>query len=162
MPATEKLRHFRDRRTGKCLNATAISRDELARCSPWMAAIRPAIVLLTPMLVSCMQSNAPAGADLNRELTVRAAGPPQTCIPTVSNGSLHAIDSSTLVYRSGTTIYINHPAAPCPAIGPFSPLIVEAQSGHYCRGDRARGFELGATIAGPVCILGNWIAYRKP
>jgi hypothetical protein len=112
--------------------------------------------------LSCAQSNAPADAALSQELAVRAAGAPQTCIPTVPNGSLHATDSSTLVYRSENTIYINHPAAPCSALAPFNTLIVEAESGHYCRGDRVRGLELGATIPGPVCILGDWIAYRKP
>jgi hypothetical protein len=109
-----------------------------------------------------MQSNAPVDAALSRELAVRAAGAPQACIPTVSNGYLQAIDSSTLVYRSGTTIYINHPSEPCSAIAPFNTLIVDAQSGHYCRGDRARGLEPGAIIAGPICILGDWVAYRKP
>jgi hypothetical protein len=128
-------------------------------CS-WITAIRPAIVLLTPALMSCTQSNAPADAALSRELAVRAAGAPQACIPTVSNGSLHAIDSSALVYRSGTTIYVNHPSAPCSALAPFNTLIVDAQSGHYCRGDRVRGIELGGGIPGPICILGDWVPYR--
>lgn len=137
-------------------------RDWLVRCSARIRVIRPAILLVAPALAGCMHSNAPADAAFSRELAARAAGAPQTCIPTVPNGSLHAIDSSTLTYRSGSTIYINHPAAPCSALAPFNTLIVEAQSGHYCRGDRVRGLELGATIAGPVCILGDWVAYRKP
>ena len=124
--------------------------------------IGPALLLLTSSLAGCTQSNVSADTALNRELGVRTAGAPQACIPNSSNGSLHGVDSSTLVYRSGTTIYVNHPTAPCSGVAPFSTLIVEAQSGHFCRGDRARALELGATIPGPVCILGDWVAYRKP
>jgi hypothetical protein len=108
-----------------------------------------------------MQSNAPIDAPISYQLAGRAAGAPQACIPTVSNGSLTAIDSSTLVYRSGTTIYVNRPSASCSAIAPFNTLVVDAQAGHYCRGDRVRGIEPGAIIAGPVCILGDWVPYRK-
>jgi len=124
--------------------------------------MRRSILLLAPMLVSCAQSVAPSDTLIRRELASRVAGTPQTCVPTVSSGTLTAIDSSTLAYHSGSTIYLNHPAAPCPAIAPLSTLIVDAAPGHYCRGDRVRGVEFGGGIPGPVCVLGDWVAYRKP
>ena len=120
----------------------------------------PAVLLLAPLLTSCMQSSAPSDAALSRQLAGRVAGPPQTCVPTVSNGNLTAMDATTLVYQSGTKLYVNYPSAPCPALAPLSTLIVDAQPGHYCRGDRVRGIEYGGGIPGPVCLLGDWVPYR--
>jgi hypothetical protein len=122
--------------------------------------MRPAILVLAPVLTSCIQSNATADAALSRQLADRVPGAAQTCISTVSNGNLTAIDTSTLVYQSGTTLFVNHPSAPCSAIAPLSTLIVDAQGGHYCRGDRVRGVEYGSGIPGPVCLLGDWVPYR--
>jgi len=119
-------------------------------------------ILLAPLLVSCAQPLAPTDGSLSRQLAGRVAGPPQTCVVTVSSGALTAVDASTLAYHSESTIFLNHPDAPCPAIAPLSTLIVDAAPGRYCRGDRVRGVEFGGGIPGPVCILGDWIAYRKP
>lgn len=124
---------------------------------------RPLVVMLAPALMSCMQpSTPPADPALTRELAGRFAGAPRSCITNFSNSNLTAIDANTVVFRSGSTIYVNHLAAPCPSIAPFSTLIIEAQQGHYCRGDRVRGLEPNSIIAGPVCILGDWVPYRKP
>lgn len=134
-----------------------------ARLSRSLAALKPpALLLFAAIVVSCVQSSVPAGASLDRQLADRAAGPPRSCITAFSNSNLTAIDASTFVYRSGDTIYVNHPGSPCPGIAPLNTLIVDAQQGHYCRGDRVRGFEPGSIIAGPACILGDWVPYRKP
>ena len=124
--------------------------------------IRTAPFLIAALVASCAQSSAPIGAPYGQELAGRIAGAPRSCIRAVSNANLNAIDSSTFVYHSGDTIYVNHPGSPCPAIAPLNTLIVDAQQGRYCRGDRVRGLEPGAIIAGPVCILGDWVPYRKP
>jgi hypothetical protein len=124
--------------------------------------MRRSILFVTPMLLSCAQSIAPTDTLISRDLKGRVAGPPQTCVPTISSGALTAIDASTLAYHSGNIIYLNHPDAPCPAIAPLSTLIVDAAPGHYCRGDRVRGVEYGGGIPGPVCVLGDWVAYRRP
>jgi len=132
------------------------------RSSPRMIVTRPAILLFASALASCVQPPAPSESALSRELVGRTAGAPQSCITTVSSGVLNAVDSTTLAYHSGTTIYLNHPDGPCSALAPLNTLIIDAQAGHYCRGDRVRGIEYGGGIPGPVCILGDWIAYRKP
>jgi hypothetical protein len=127
-----------------------------------VVAIRAAPFLIAALVASCAHSSAPIGAAYSQELAGRIAGAPRSCITAVSNANLNAIDSSTLVYHSGDTIYVNHLSSPCSAIAPLNTLIVDAQQGHYCRGDRVRGLEPGAIIAGPVCILGDWVPYRKP
>jgi hypothetical protein len=123
--------------------------------------MRPIILLLPVVLASCTRPVAPGGANHSQALAGYAAGAPQTCVPTSSNDSLQLIDPGTVIYGSGRTVYVNHLGGPCSALSPPSTLIVDAQPGHYCRGDRVRGFEPGGLIPGPVCILGDWVPYRK-
>ena len=130
--------------------------------SPKIIITRPAILLMASALMSCAQPNTPSEPPLSRDLAGRIAGAPQTCITTDPSIGLSALDPSTFVYRYGSIIYVNHPRAPCTGVAPFNTLIFERQAGRSCRGDRIRVLELGAGIPGPVCILGDWIAYRKP
>jgi hypothetical protein len=123
--------------------------------------MRPLVLLFAIALTGCMRPIAPRGAGLAHELAGYAAGAPQSCVLTFPGHSLRVIDSSTLAYGSRGTIYVNYPGGPCPALSPFNTLIVDAQPGRYCRGDRVRGLEPGAIIPGPVCILGDWVPYRK-
>ena len=61
------------------------------------------------------------------------------------------------------TIWIDRLAADCPGLNEANTTIVEAGvGGQYCRGDRVRGLEPGAIIAGPGCNLGDWVPYRQP
>ena len=102
------------------------------------------------------------GDALAVELVGRTAGAAQTCVSTMPNQGLRVINSRTLAYESGRTLWINRLKAACPAIEPYNTVIVEASAGHYCRGDRVRGIEPGATIPGPACNLDDWTPYRLP
>ena len=128
----------------------------------WRISKSSASLLVALIVASCVQPSPPTRVSPDQELIGRVAGAPRSCITNLSDSNLTAIDSSAFVYRSGDTIYVNHPSSPCPGIAPLNTLIVDAQQGHYCRGDRVRGLEPGAIIAGPVCILGDWVPYRKP
>jgi hypothetical protein len=120
-----------------------------------------ALILAALTMASCSRPVTPPGSDVAQLLAGRVAGPPQTCIPTDQSSGLRAIDEQTLAYGSGRTIYINRLGGPCPGMQPLSTLIIEAEGSQYCRGDRVRGREMGSIIAGPTCILGNWVPYRR-
>jgi hypothetical protein len=120
------------------------------------------LIAAATMVASCTQPATPPGAALAQETAGRAAGPAQSCIPTEPVLGLRVIDSQTIAFGEGKTIYISHLGAPCPGIEPTTTLIVEpGTAGQYCRGDHVRGREMGASIAGPVCILGDWVPYRS-
>jgi len=119
----------------------------------------PIIILLA--LGSCTRPVAPSSSGLSNILAGRTAGPPQSCILTRSDFSLHAVDQTTLTYGSGSTVYVNR-LGPCPGLRELSTIIVvSASSGQYCRGDRIRANEPGSIIPGPTCNLGDWIPYRR-
>ena len=112
-------------------------------------------------VAACAGPAAPPG-DASASLTAgRVAGPPQSCISTSTSEGLHAIDSATLAYGSGSTIYINRLGYRCPGLRELSTIITEVRGGQYCRGDRIRALELGSIIPGPSCNLGDWVPYRR-
>jgi hypothetical protein len=124
-----------------------------------------ALILIAAAAVaaSCSRPVSPPGVDLAEVTAGRVAGPPQLCVSTNPAENLHVIDPQTVAYGYGRTIYINHLAAPCPALSQFNTIIVDAEDGRqYCRGNRIRNREPGAIIAGPTCNLSDWIPYTRP
>ena len=105
---------------------------------------------------------APAGGDpFARELAGRIAGPSQTCISTDHSQGLRAVDSQTVAYELGRTLWVNRLDGACPGISPHNTIIIEAHGSQYCRGDQFRGQEPGAIIPGPTCSLRDWVPYRR-
>jgi hypothetical protein len=102
------------------------------------------------------------GSELARQLAGRSAGEAQACVSITQSGPLEIVDSRTIAYRAGSTIYVNRLASNCPGLRPFNALIVEAHGSQYCRGDRVRGLEPGSSIPGPICPLGDFVPYRLP
>ncbi len=127
--------------------------------------MRALLLIAAIGLAACQPAAAPGPARSDafaRELAGRVAGPPQSCISSISNQNLRVVDSSTLAYGFGSTVYVNRLDAQCATLNPQNTLIVEAQSGQYCSGDRVRELEPGMTIPGRVCILREWVPYRRP
>jgi hypothetical protein len=98
---------------------------------------------------------------LGRELEGRSAGAPQACVPTRQAQSLEIVDRQTLVYRDFDTVYVNRLDVGCPGMRPLNTLIVEVHGSQYCRGDRVRAVETGSAIPGPVCVLRDFVPYRR-
>jgi hypothetical protein len=130
----------------------------------WEIAMRALMLIAAiAVLASCSRPVTPPGADFARVTEGRVAGQARTCITSYPSENIHVLDAQTLAYGTGKEIYINRLPGPCPGLGALNTTIVEASSGgQYCRGDRVRGLELGATIPGPSCNLSDWIPYRKP
>ena len=121
------------------------------------------LIAAAALVASCSSPVTPPGAGFAEAIAGRVAGPPKTCISNNPAENLHVLDPQTVAYGYGRTIYINRLAAPCPALSQFNTIIAEASTGNeYCRGDRVRGLEPGAIIAGPSCNLGDWVPYRIP
>jgi hypothetical protein len=116
------------------------------------------------LLAGCapVRPDGDGAAELAQLLAGRTAAETQACVPIAPARSLRVIDSSTLVYDQGGTLWVNRLRAECPGLQPHGTLIVEPTSGQYCRGDKFRELETGAIIAGPTCILGDFTAYRLP
>ncbi len=121
------------------------------------------LIAAAALATSCSRPAMPPGSGFAAATAGRVAGPAQTCVSTNPAENLHVIDPQTVAYGYGRTVYISHLAAPCPALSQFNSIIVDAEDGaQYCRGNRIRAREPGAVIAGPTCILGDWVPYTQP
>ena len=122
--------------------------------------------LLALLVVGCTApgplSKASSQADLAHELEERVAGTPESCVSTSASQGLRVVDSRTLVYRSGGTVWVNRLAEDCPGLRPLDTVIVEVRGARYCRGDRVRGLSPGTTIPRPMCPLGDFVPHRRP
>ena len=117
--------------------------------------------LLACGLAACAYPLAPSTADVARVTAGRTAGAEQSCVATRSDDTLRAVDSMTLAYGSGATIYLNHLGASCPGLQDLSTIAIDGSTGQYCRGDRIRPLAPGAIIPGPTCNLGQWVPYSS-
>lgn len=99
---------------------------------------------------------------LDRELADRVAGETEMCIPvTLSSSSLTIVDSNTLTYRAGRTIWVNRLANGCPGLRPNQTLLIKpTDASRYCRYDRFQTLDPGSRIPGPTCVLGDFTPYR--
>ncbi|HEX8668291.1 MAG TPA: DUF6491 family protein [Allosphingosinicella sp.] len=123
----------------------------------------PILILLAGCAATSPTNPQASREGLSRELAGLAAGEPRDCLPSTTSGqNLTVVDSDTLVYREGSTIWVNQLRAACPGLRPLDAILVETQTGQYCRGDHIRSIEpLGTrSIPGPVCFLGQFTPHR--
>ncbi|HET9397488.1 MAG TPA: hypothetical protein VFO45_01580 [Sphingomicrobium sp.] len=129
-----------------------------------------AATALIPLLAACStapaeQSRSPKAAkDLADALAGRVAGPPQRCISNYPHVEVQVIDDWTILFREGSTVYVQNPQGGCPGIGTGSRTLVTRQVGtsQMCQGDINQAVDLRTGIGGAACVFGPFIPYTKP
>lgn len=121
----------------------------------------PLLILLGACAASGTESESRDQRALAEDLAGRTAGEADRCIPARQGTALQVVDRRTITYRDGRTIWVNRLDSDCPGIDPMNTLIVEAHGSQYCRGDRVRGLAPQGTIAGPRCVLRDFVPYTK-
>ena len=118
------------------------------------------LILLIPLVAGCAAPPTAAPQQAS-ELTGRAAGAPQRCVPIRATDSLRISenDRHTLVYGSGRTVWAN-PLGSC-GFGVNDVPITEPMGSSYCRGDIVRSFDRYSRIPGPSCVLGDFVPYTR-
>lgn len=95
-------------------------------------------------------------------LAGRVAGPPQRCINlAAANDGPSIVDARTILYRQGPRLYRTGPRGSCPALRPFTTLIVEVFGGQLCANDRFRVLEPGSGIPSATCLFTEFTPYTK-
>lgn len=123
-----------------------------------------AILLLPLILAACTAVPPPredGEARFARELAGRTPGPPERCIPSDGQSSLQVVDSATLAYRRGRTLWLNRLPSVCPGMRRGDALVVEMFGSSYCRGDIIRPVRPYSAVPGPTCVLGEFVPYRR-
>lgn len=84
----------------------------------------------------------------------------RSCIAITPGQSLTIVDDGVVGYRSGRTTWVNQLPGRCPGLHPLNTLVVEVHGSQICRGDRIRVIQHPLTTPGPICVLGDFTAYR--
>jgi len=111
------------------------------------------------------QARSPRAAkELADALAGRVAGPPQRCISNFPQVEVQVIDDWTILYREGSTVYVQNPQGGCPGIGIGSRTLVTRQVGtsQMCQGDINQAVDLHTGIGGAPCVFGPFVPYTKP
>jgi hypothetical protein len=117
--------------------------------------------LMLPTLAGCAPPRATGGEELAGQLAGRTAGEPRRCVSAAGGQGLSIIAPGAVGYRVGETLWVSRLGPACSGIRPIDTLILEAGGGRPCRGDPVRAVAMGSRIAGPICILGDFVPYRR-
>jgi hypothetical protein len=100
---------------------------------------------------------------LDKLLAGKVAGAPITCLPNYQANDMIRIDDSTIAFKRGSRVYVNHLRGACSNLtSGFYSLVTRSSGQGLCRGDIAevRDNQTG-TIVG-ACGIGNFIPYSNP
>lgn len=124
------------------------------------AALPLAALLAVP--ATATDRSAAGETELAKLLEGRVAGQPVNCIHDSSGDSVRIIDGTAMVFRRGTTLYVNRPDG-AQALDHWDLPVFEKWSGTgLCRLDHVSLYDRGARIPGPTLFLAEFVPYTKP
>lgn len=118
--------------------------------------------VLAALLVAGCATGGSTGDSLADAIGTRIAQPARDCISPSLATDTRIIDSQTIVYRRGGTIYVNRLQSACPGLRPQATLVTEVLSGQLCRNDMVRAAYPNEAVPGPRCRLGEFTPYALP
>jgi hypothetical protein len=102
--------------------------------------------------------------ELAEALQGRVAGPAVDCMPNLhGTGRMEVIDDNTILFRTGSTLYLQHPAGGCPGIknGRYTLVLRQIGAHQVCRGDIHQLVDTRHGLDGGACVFGPFVPYRK-
>lgn len=102
--------------------------------------------------------------ELALALQGRTAGEPVNCMPSLRGmNRMQIIDDNTILFRDGSTVYLQKPRGGCSGIenGRYTLVIRQVGAHQVCRGDIHELVDLQNDIKGGTCVFGPFVPYRK-
>lgn len=132
--------------------------------------MRIALIGLSAMLVAGCETagDVPARteraqATYERALAGKVAGRAEKCLPLHRTRDMERIDDTTILFRDGSTIYVNTTLGACNNLANQSYALVTRNFGpQLCRGDIATVTDMTSGITVGSCSLGDFVPYRTP
>ena len=97
---------------------------------------------------------------LDKLLEGRTAGKPVSCISQSDTRDLEVLDGVALVYRSGTTLYINKPRNP-EDLDSDDILVIRPSGSQLCRLDMVHTVDSTGHFTTGFINLGDFVPYRR-
>lgn len=105
-----------------------------------------------------------AAKELAEALAGRVPGKPVNCIPTYRADDMQIIDDWTILFKDGSTIYVQNPEGGCPGIAAQRNVLISRPmpSTQLCSGDIQQLFDPVTRIGGGACVFSDFVPYTKP
>jgi hypothetical protein len=121
-------------------------------------AILGGVLLATPAFAD----NPRGEAELDRALAGRVAGEPVNCISLHGATSSQVIDGTAIVYRVGSTLYVNRPRSGAESLDRDDTMINRLfGDSRLCNTDAVRTVDLHSGFMTGVVLLGDFVPYRR-
>lgn len=108
--------------------------------------------------------SAKSAQKLATALQGRTAGQPTNCVPNLHGQvKMNVIDDGTILFRDGSTVYLQRPAGGCPGLESRGYTLVSRRVGQHqiCQGDIQELVDLQTGIQGGSCVFSDFVPYRK-
>lgn len=99
-------------------------------------------------------------AKLAKMLEGRQAGKPVSCLPTGGTSETRIIDRTAIVYRVGSTLYVNRPTNPS-SLDDDDILVTRLTTGRPCRLDMVNLVDRTSRFQTGFVGLQDFVPYRK-
>ena len=104
--------------------------------------------------------NGGSTSDLNKLIAGKSAGAPFTCLQHYRSDDMVKNDESTVAFKQGRRVYVNHLIGACSNLdSSFYALVTKSSGTGLCRGDIAYVQDVSnGTIVGS-CAIGDFVPY---
>ncbi|WP_411340161.1 hypothetical protein V6U71_20640 [Sphingopyxis sp. J-6] len=119
-----------------------------------------AAVAAVPGVAAAKDKLAPE-AKLEKLLDGRIAGAPQDCIPLSSVSSSQIIDKTAIVYRVGSTLWVNRPKGGAQTLNDDDILVTKLTGSQLCSIDTVELRDRTSHMYSGFVSLGEFVPYRR-
>jgi hypothetical protein len=125
--------------------------------------------LIATILSAAMLAGAPVAAKdkptgeekLAKMLEGRVAGQPQDCITLSSATSSQIVDKTAIVYRIGSTLWVNRPRGGAESLDDDNILVTKLTGTRLCSIDTIQLHDRDSHMYAGFVALGDFVPYRK-
>jgi hypothetical protein len=125
--------------------------------------------LIPTLFVAAALAAAPATAreklapedQLAKLLEGRVAGKPQDCIPLSTTRSSQIIDKTAIVYRVGSTLWVNRPKGGAESLDDDDILVLKTSGSQLCSIDTLELHDRTSHMYSGFVSLGEFVPYRR-
>jgi len=120
-------------------------------------------LIAASLLIAGAAQAAPADneAELDRALAGRVAGEPVQCLDLHRVTSSQVINDTAILYRVGSTIYVNRPEAGADSLNRNDTMVTRLSTTRLCNIDTVTMVEPTSGTFTGIVFLGDFVPYRR-
>lgn len=128
---------------------------------PFIATIIAAAAIVAVPAVSAAKERLAPEAKLAKLLEGRVAGKPQNCIPLSTARESQIIENTAIVYRVGSTLWVNRPEGGASSLDDGDVLVTRLSGSQLCSIDIVELRDRSSLTYNGFVSLGEFVPYRR-